>query len=549
MQFWSGNENSCSLPGCTAGSVTVPGGQSGPTNVTINYTYDPLDRLTAADYSDGKYFHYSYDAVGNRLTQAANLTGQPANTSYTYDSANRLTSVDGVPYTYDNNGNLLSDGTNTYAYDFANRLISVVGPSGTTTYAYNGLGDRLQQTENGVTTTFTMDLASDLPQVLDDGTNSYTYGIDRISQTTGADTEYFLGDALGSVRQLADTTGAVTLAKNYDPFGNMETSAGSGSSMFGYTGEQTDPTGMVYLRARYYNPAMGEFMTRDTWQGDINQPTSYNKWLYVYGNPVNNIDPTGHLGCSDVPYDSPARASCESSGNLDEYGLTLYGWKSSGNINEIKIEVKQIASKLESAYGSYCSNIYYSSYVNCRELGSSDLFHTVFGDLTIEYDPNHPTRPCDSMTPGKIICGSLAEQIYGCGTFLGPEPLAQGLHQITHEFGHQFDRAINGLGRETLGSSAIRTPSGDYVSGVINGNYRRTTAGYAHGGNMPGVSHIIDNNNTGCNGGSACEDFADMFMNWIWNSFDNHNRSFGDARYYWNDLRMGPWIALAVSGR
>jgi len=53
-------------------------------------TYEPLYRLTAADYSDGKYFHYTYDAVGNRLTQAANPSGQPASTSYTYDSANRL---------------------------------------------------------------------------------------------------------------------------------------------------------------------------------------------------------------------------------------------------------------------------------------------------------------------------------------------------------------------------------------------------------------------------------------------------------------------------
>jgi hypothetical protein len=61
-------------------------------------------------------------------------------------------------------------------------------------------------------------------------------------------------DALCNVRQLYDAAGRETLAQSYDPFGNPLTSAGSGSSVFGYTGEQVDAsTGLVYLRARYYN--------------------------------------------------------------------------------------------------------------------------------------------------------------------------------------------------------------------------------------------------------------------------------------------------------
>jgi len=59
---------------------------------TTTYTYDPLYRLTAADYSTGEFFHYTIDAVGNRLTQ---VTEAETNT-YTYNIANRLTSVDGV---------------------------------------------------------------------------------------------------------------------------------------------------------------------------------------------------------------------------------------------------------------------------------------------------------------------------------------------------------------------------------------------------------------------------------------------------------------------
>lgn len=78
--------------------------QSG--SVTIDYMYDPLYRLTEANYSTGAFYHYVYDAVGNRLTQETGL----GTTNYTYDIVNRLTSVNGVNYTWDNNGNLLNDG-------------------------------------------------------------------------------------------------------------------------------------------------------------------------------------------------------------------------------------------------------------------------------------------------------------------------------------------------------------------------------------------------------------------------------------------------------
>ena len=94
-----------------------------------------------------------------------------------------------------------------------------------------GLGDRLQQTVSGVTTNYTLDLNAGLTQVLDDGTNVYTYGLGRISQSNTS-TEYFLGDALGSVRQLVDTNAEVTLAKNYAPYGDANQSTGSATLSF-----------------------------------------------------------------------------------------------------------------------------------------------------------------------------------------------------------------------------------------------------------------------------------------------------------------------------
>jgi len=196
-----------------------------------------------------------------------------------------------VYYDWDNNGNLLNDGVNAYTYDSANRLKSLSNPSAVTSYAYNGLNDRLQETVNGDTTTFTMDLNMGLTQALSDGTNSYIYGNGRIAQVNTT-TEYFLGDALGSVRQLTNISGAITYAKAYDPYGTVTSTTGSSQSAYGYTNEYASQ-GLVYLRARQYAPGMGRFLTRDTWHGDANNPLSLNKWNYVSGNPINATDPTG----------------------------------------------------------------------------------------------------------------------------------------------------------------------------------------------------------------------------------------------------------------
>ena len=173
------------------------------------------------------------------------------------------------------------------------------------TYSYrcNGLGDRLQETVNSQTTSFTMDLNTGLTQALSDGTNDYLYGLDRIAQVNTA-TKYFLGDALGSVRQMTDATGAITYARSYDPYGVAAQSGGASQTAYGYTSEWSDLAGMVYLRARHYVPEMGRFLTRDTWGGDYNRPLSLNRWMYGYGNPVNHTDPSGYAP------DCPIKGTC-----------------------------------------------------------------------------------------------------------------------------------------------------------------------------------------------------------------------------------------------
>lgn len=100
-----------------------------------------------------------------------------------------------------------------------------------------------------------------------------------------------LGDALGSVRQLADASGAVTYSRAYDPYGVVTSTTGTSSTTYGYTSEYYgDSTQLTYLRSRFYANSTGRFLTRDTWGGDANHPLSFNKWIYG-GQPCKSNGP------------------------------------------------------------------------------------------------------------------------------------------------------------------------------------------------------------------------------------------------------------------
>jgi YD repeat-containing protein len=104
---------------------------------------------------------------GNReaLTETTNFTATSVNT-YTYDAANRLTSLDGVTYTWDARGNLTNDGVFTYTYDGAGRTVRAASVTETRVYTYDGDGLRVAQRISDTETTFVWDRAAALPQEL-----------------------------------------------------------------------------------------------------------------------------------------------------------------------------------------------------------------------------------------------------------------------------------------------------------------------------------------------------------------------------------------------
>ena len=123
--------------------------------------------------------------------------------------------------------------------------------------------------------------------MLSDGTANYIYGRDRLTSSAGT---WYLGDALGSVRQTLDASGAVTAAASYDPWGAPQ---GSAIAPFGFTGEAQDDRGMAYLRARWYDPGSGTFPSRDPFAGWPEQPASLHYYQYAANDPVLLTDPSG----------------------------------------------------------------------------------------------------------------------------------------------------------------------------------------------------------------------------------------------------------------
>src|SRR5581483_11501658 len=228
--------------------------------------------------------------VGNRLTKNA--------TSYTYDDADQMTAAGGVSYGYDANGNQTSRGSDTFAYDHENRLTQSVIGAVTSTSTYNGDGLRMSHTVSGNTTSYTWDAASRLPVVLQDGTNTYVYGLDLISATDGAGVQtYFLSDGLGSTTNLTDGSANSIDGYNYDVFGALRSQSGSSPNYWLFTGEQRDSdSSFYYLRARYYDSATGRFLGQDGLPGVVRIPSTFNRYAYVTNNPTNLVDPYGFFG-------------------------------------------------------------------------------------------------------------------------------------------------------------------------------------------------------------------------------------------------------------
>ena len=268
----------------------VPGPGDPATGST--YGYDRLSRITSVAGANGSRT-YTYDPIGNRLTKVVGGT-----TNYTYDRADRITTAGPTSITVNAVGATTARGTDTFAYDQINRLKTATLAGVSETYAYDGDGVRFsRQVDSGAFNRYVTDPVAQLPVTIDDGTRKYVWGLGLAYSVSGSGIEVHHADRLGSIRAMTNATGAVVATFRTDEFGVPTTSTGAAESLYRYTGEPRDASGLTYLRARYYDPSVGRFLTRDSFSGFGAAPLSLNRYSYVANNPTTWSDPSGRHPC------------------------------------------------------------------------------------------------------------------------------------------------------------------------------------------------------------------------------------------------------------
>jgi RHS repeat-associated protein len=304
-----GNLASAAMPHASADFAYNPRSQlsriSRLNGVSTAYTYDADARLLTLTHTMGGSIidaeNYTYDAVGSPNSHSSTIS-QPLitlSTTNQYDVANKLIQFGSVPDSYDDNGNLIQEGTtNAYTWDSRNRLKSIVAATGqTTTFTYDFAHNLIGQADNGTSLNlkkyFVLDTLTNVAYgSRSDGTAfSVLSGrsIDShlaIYQSSGQ-VLYGLSDAINSTVAAVDQTGVTKSQFFYDAYGQTTP---TGSYPFQFTGRVPVSASLYYYRTRFYSPTMGRFISADPLGfggGDVNV------YRYVSNNPISFVDPLG----------------------------------------------------------------------------------------------------------------------------------------------------------------------------------------------------------------------------------------------------------------
>jgi RHS repeat-associated protein len=285
-----------------------------------SYEYDAAGRRTAVRNRSGQATRYEYDAAGQLIAESTaderieyryapggdrtrRLSGDDRRV-YRYNEADQLIAAGPESFRYDANGNLVERrddrGATRYEYDAADRLVTVELPDGAVVrYGYAPTGERIWREDAAGRTWFVSDGIHVVAE-LDDELRTvarYTHGpgLDRPLAMSREDQDYcYLIDALGSVHGLADARGGVAAGYSYDAFGNVVAEGDQVGNPLAFSGREYDAaTGLYYHRARYYDPRLGRFLSRDPVLGDPTQPLSLNRYCYALNDPVSRTDPWG----------------------------------------------------------------------------------------------------------------------------------------------------------------------------------------------------------------------------------------------------------------
>ena len=283
------------------------------------YKYDSINQLIEESYYDTliatvpvRKITYDYDLLGNKKTRTELNVGT---TTYDYNAANEITNVNGTPtYTFDRNGNMITSGNFTFVYNAENQLVRIL-QSGVekARYEYDWRGLRTKKVTPTKTELYYYN-GDSLAYITDQNNNLKYYFVrdlnDRLLQmidyTAATPKAYiYVIDVHGNIVALVNDTGNRILNYEYNAWGQLtntpETNVTTGNgellrdaNPFRYCGYQYDPEmGLYYLKARYYTPGLGRFLTRDI-------ELSNNMYVYAGNNPVNLVDASGKVVEADM---------------------------------------------------------------------------------------------------------------------------------------------------------------------------------------------------------------------------------------------------------
>jgi RHS repeat-associated protein len=285
---------------------------------TCDYAYDDNGRLTVVRKNGVVTESYAYDANGNRLSDSSR--------AYSYSNEDHIIAAGSDTYQFDADGFLIrkstSAGTMTINYSSRGELLSATQPGGTAiTYDHDPLGRRIAKRVNGIVTEKYLWKDAITLLAVYDGSDTllmrfhYADGRLPVSMTKAGDVYYLIYDQIGTLRAVADPSGAIVKQIDYDSFGSIIADTNPAFAVpFGFAGGLHDrDTGLVRFGARDYDPAIGRWTAKDPIDfagGDANL------YGYVGNDPVNRIDPLGlifeyHMGTGQLWHFPPQGGAAE----------------------------------------------------------------------------------------------------------------------------------------------------------------------------------------------------------------------------------------------
>ncbi|MHC1727308.1 MAG: RHS repeat domain-containing protein [Syntrophobacteraceae bacterium] len=268
--------------------------------IVTTYAYDIASRLTGMSSPVASY-QFTLDANGNRTDSVENEPLPPAlalgSTIYDYNARrNRLLSAGDVNYTYDNEGQLATAGGTVLTFNCDHRLAEINDGGTVHHFSYDVRGNRLKAIRDGVETRYIYDPFGNLlaeADSLNQITRKYIYGKGLLALATPTARYCYHFNPTGSTIAITDMTQAVVNAYTYEPFGQILAQQETLPQPFKFVGRygvMAEPNGLYYMRARYYDPSVGRFISEDPIGfagGDVNLSA------YVQNDPINLIDPLG----------------------------------------------------------------------------------------------------------------------------------------------------------------------------------------------------------------------------------------------------------------